>query len=185
MDHIQQPGNTKKRKVPANLASASHGQDAGSGQSGGEDEPTDRAIPTGRPESEYDSVPPRTQGSLHGTPLRQKGKLTKSMIASIQHKEMLKTRKRQLAAVLGALTHGDTLALDQALSANYPFTGGLTGDQDPPRMRLSRRRAAVLARAFKAFKSMYPEPQDAFPFPESEFAYVCPSASELNLCACP
>ena len=110
--------------------------------------------------------------------MRRRGRLTKAMVAGIQHKEMLKNRKRQLAAVLGALTHGDTLALDQALSANYPFTLGLAGDQDPPRVRLSRRRAAVLARAFKAFESAHPDAGRVPLVAGAEFTYVCPSASE-------
>ncbi|KAH9893543.1 hypothetical protein C8Q73DRAFT_697389 [Cubamyces lactineus] len=67
---------------------------------------------------------------------------------------MLRSRKRQLAAVLGALAHGDTLALDQALSASYPFvqTGIDYRSGAPVRVRLSRRREARLARAYKAYR---------------------------------
>ncbi|KAI0640233.1 hypothetical protein C8Q77DRAFT_1153117 [Trametes polyzona] len=43
------------------------------------------------------------------------------MLAGLQQKEMLRSRKRQLAAVLGALAQRDTVALDQVLSASYPF----------------------------------------------------------------
>ena len=178
IDHLQQPGNTKKRKVPVNLAAVGHAHELGSAQPGGEDELVDRAIPTGRPESEYDSGGvPSSPSALQGSTPRRRGKLTKAMIASLQHKEMLKNRKRQLAAVLGALTQGDTTALDQALSANYPFTTGLSGDQEPPKIRLSKRRPAVLARAFRNFKSMYDPPEDSAPFPTSDFTFTCPSAS--------
>ncbi|TFK69309.1 hypothetical protein BDN72DRAFT_619552 [Pluteus cervinus] len=62
------------------------------------------------------------------TPLSRRAKITAATLAGLQHKEMLKSRKRQLAAVLGALSLGDTLALDQALSASYPFLmGGSSG----------------------------------------------------------
>ncbi|TFY74878.1 hypothetical protein EWM64_g9136, partial [Hericium alpestre] len=42
IDHLQQPGNTKKRKVPANQSASQHGPDSADGHSGGEDEQTDR-----------------------------------------------------------------------------------------------------------------------------------------------
>ena len=179
VDHLQQPGNTKKRKVPANLAAAAHAHELGAAQLEGEDELVDRAIPTGRPESEYDSggAPPSPPLSQTGSP-RRRGKVTKAMLASLQHKEMLKNRKRQLAAVLGALTQGDTLALDQALSANYPFTSGIAGDQEPPKIRLSKRRPAVLERAFKSSKSLHDPQKDTVPFPTAEFTFTCPSASQ-------
>ena len=175
MEHLQQPGNTKKRNVPANLAAAGHGPDAGTGQDDGEDEQADRAIPTGRPE-EYDSGATPGQVGLGGR--KRRGRLTKFMLAGIQHKEMLKNRKRQLAAVLGALTHGDTLALDQALSANYPFMTGMSGDQEPPRVRPSHRLAAVMARNFKTFQSMYPPEEQTVPFPTTEFTFIFASASK-------
>jgi hypothetical protein len=74
----------------------------------------------------YDSTPPPVfppppfPGQLSML-IQKKGKLTAATLAGLQHKEQLKARKRQLAAVMGALSHGDTLALDQALSFNYPF----------------------------------------------------------------
>ncbi|KAI8985539.1 hypothetical protein BD414DRAFT_507998 [Trametes punicea] len=177
VDHLQQPGNTKKRKVPANMSGSAHGHDAGSTGSGAEDESGDRSIPTGRGR-DGDAVSvgiggvggggtgggggsgsgaglglgPGTQG-LPGRGGRR-GRLTRATLAGLQHKEVLRSRKRQLAAVLGALAHGDTLALDQALSASYPFvqTGVDYQSGAPVRVRLSRRREARLARAYKAYK---------------------------------
>lgn len=131
---------------------------------------------------------------------RKRGKLTAVTLAGLQHKEMLKTRKRQLAAVMGALSHGDTLALDQALSTNYPLLPGLSGalgmagfkvggdssadiDSSQP-VRKSKRRTVRLARAMKAMLEM-PERRnrhpDAVPFPVSEFLFSCPSGSECLL----
>lgn len=185
IDHIQQPGNTKKRKVPANISGAVHGTDAGSAS--GEDEPTDRAIPTGRTDHEYDAVgvPPSTvpQQANRGTGQR-KGRLSKATLAGLQHKEMLKSRKRQLAVVLGALTHGDTLALDQALSTSYPFAqGGIGVDSSHPgtaKIHLSQRRQARLARAYKAYYASLSlsKATKHVLFPQDDFSFACPSASE-------
>lgn len=191
IDHLQAPSNHKKRKVPAN-ANASSRHDTGDPHSGGEDEPTDRGIPTGRPLgsstlNENDTVDvfqPLTNtlsvANFSGGQGRRRGKMPAVTLAGLQHKETLKSRKRQLAAVLGALSHGDTLALDQALSANYPFVN--TGFDDlknlgPPKVRLSRRSAPRLARAVSiAEKHRHP---DKSPFPVCEFTYACPSPSEF------
>lgn len=181
VDHIQQPGNTKKRKVPANLAVSGNGDEAGEGAEGDEEEVTDRAIPTGRPEHEYDyGGGGYGQGYLGGG--QKRIRLPKATLAGLSHKEMLKTRKRQLATVLGALTHGDTLALDQALSANYPFaSSGIAADlqsRDLVRVRLSRRPVPRLARAFKAWWSSLPQDMYLAPFPEADFTFVFHSASK-------
>ncbi len=133
----------------------------------------------------------------------KRGKLTAVTLAGLQHKEMLKSRKRQLAAVMGALSHGDTLALDQALSTNYPLVGGLSGAAagamhsdlgglgprvDLPTVHKSKRRTVRLARAMSVMLEM-PERRnrhpDAVPFPEAEFSFECPSGSEcLFFCVC-
>lgn len=191
IDHLQAPSNHKKRKVPAN-ANASPGHDVGDPQSGAEDEPTDRGIPTGRPlgssthneNNTVDIFQPLTNtlsaAILGGGQGRRGGKIPAVILAGLQHKETLKSRKRQLAAVLGALSHGDTLALDQALSANYPFVN--TGFDDlknlgPPKIRLSRRSAPRLARVVHiAEKHRHP---DKSPFPVCEFTYACPSSSKF------
>ncbi|OBZ73603.1 ATP-dependent RNA helicase ded1 [Grifola frondosa] len=188
VDHLQQPGNTKKRKVPANMSGSPHGHDTGSGNSGAEDdrhEPTDRGIPTGR-DRDYDSVGVSPQTVSPGVLSQKKGKLSRATLAGLHHKEMLKTRKRQLSAVLGALSHVDSLALDMALSSNYPFVkNGIdyrTGA--PVKVRLSRRRGPQLARAFRAFKaSMPPSAEDLKPFdvPSPDFSFVCHSATSDRL----
>ncbi|THH32478.1 hypothetical protein EUX98_g1747 [Antrodiella citrinella] len=184
IDHLQQPGNTKKRKVPANMSNAAHGHDASS-TSGGEDEPTDRAIPTGRTDSEYDSIGTQALNASSGGTSQRRGKLSRATAAGLQHKEMLKSRKRQLAVVLGALSHGDTLALDHALSTTYPFTQGV-GDGTHPdsvRIRLSRRTAPRLARAYKAFHHTLDPPEDETLLPESDFSFVYHSATSDRLIA--
>ncbi|KAI0630604.1 hypothetical protein C8Q77DRAFT_1134189 [Trametes polyzona] len=156
------------------MSGSAHGHDGGSTGSGAEDDLGDRAIPSGR-DRDGDAVAVGVPGGGGGTgggggvglttgggfltyllqgrgPRR--GRLTRATLAGLQHKEMLRSRKRQLAAVLGALAQGDTLALDQALSASYPFiqTGIDYRSGAPVRVRLSHRREARLARAFKAYR---------------------------------
>ncbi|PIL25180.1 hypothetical protein GSI_13069 [Ganoderma sinense ZZ0214-1] len=169
VDHLQQPGNTKKRKVPANMSGSAHGHDAGSGGSGAEDDGADRDQDrdrerdrdTTRRERDADAV----GGGLRGGGLGgggggagaqlqlalagKKGRLSRATLAGLQHKEVLRSRKRQLAAVIATLSHGDTLALDHALSANHIFVQANT------RVRLSRRRAARFTRALKAYASAH------------------------------
>jgi hypothetical protein len=181
IDHLQQPGNTKKRKVPANIGNRGglDGEEAGGGR-----EEMERGIPTGRTEgggggSESATEAYRPTAGQLGMLGQKRGKLAAVTLAGLQHKEMLKSRKRQLAAVLGALSHGDTLALDQALSANYPFVPGGRFD-DVKNMeipvRLSKRTTVRLARAMRIKR--VPRHPDAIPLPASEFTFVCPSASE-------
>jgi hypothetical protein len=174
IDHLQQPGNTKKRKVPANASSSFRGlNDPGSAD--GQEEPTERGIPTGR--SDYEVAEAYTPPSTFSMLFQRKSKLTAATLAGLQHKETLKTRKRQLAAVLGALSHGDTLALDQALSANYPFSGSGFEDLkngELPKVRLSRRKVVRMTRAAKR----HPRHPDQVPFPVCNFSFVCTSASE-------
>ena len=181
-EHLQQPGNTKKRKVPANMSGGAHGRDSG-GNSGAEDELSERGVPTGgRGDREYDATGERPGA---GALVQRKGKLPRATLAGLQHKELLRARKRQLQAVIGQLAQqGDTLALDQALSASYPFARLTLSDKPPPplRVRLSRRRGPRLARAFRAFRASLPpntyEPKIVVP-PESDFSFACDSLSEF------
>ncbi|GJE91309.1 hypothetical protein PsYK624_074580 [Phanerochaete sordida] len=189
VDHIQQPGNTKKRKVPANLGAMGHGSEQGDGSEGGEDETADRAIPTGRPEYEYDSGGTSYTQGYSGTSTgdQRRAKMSRATLAGLSHKEMLKSRKRQLATVLGALAHGDTLALDQALSANYPFaSSGIAADlqsRDLIRTRLSRRPVSRLSRAFKAWRGSLSEESALQPFPECDFTFTVHCATSDRLVA--
>ena len=188
IDHLQQPGNTKKRKVPANASLSPHGHDIGSGHSG-EDEPIERGgLGDGRFDHDLaDSLSVPSSG-MSG---QRRGKLTPATLAGLQHKEMLRHRKRQLAAVLGAISHGDTLALDQALTSYYPFANmGLSTDMksvEPVRVRLSCRKGPRLARSAKALidlNASLPSSKNTSSsakkiiFPSSGFLFVCHSASE-------
>ncbi|KAK2462234.1 hypothetical protein APHAL10511_005730 [Amanita phalloides] len=192
IDHLQQPGNTKKRKVPAN-ASVTQREDVESVDHM-QEEGEERVV---EDESETSSVERSASGGVgyqhpHPYPMSphaslvptmyhgwRRGKLTAATLAGLQHKELLKTRKRQLAAVLGALSHGDTLALDQALSVNYPSEEVKKLGSDPPRVRLSKRRAVRMARMARKEKGKRRKTK----FPVGEFTFVCPSATADRLIA--
>lgn len=62
-------------------------------------------------------------GSAQQLPPRQfhrKAKLSPVTLAGLQRKELIRSRKKQLEAIMGTLPVGDTWALDHALSANFP-----------------------------------------------------------------
>ena len=202
VDHLQQHGNTKKRKVPANMSGSGRHGDPRSGDNSGEDDDdgqggfggsgglggTSRGIPTGRPfeqdhPSRFDdqgpfSTIPTTGPTLSLLPGR-KIKMSAATRAGLQHKEVLKSRKRQLAAVLGALSHGDTLALDQALSARYPYglPGELKGALVPPKTRLSKRKGSRILREWRA-NDLHGAKNTNSGFPSGGFSFVHASASK-------
>ena len=205
VDHLQQHGNTKKRKVPANISGGGrhgHRGDTGSGDNSGADDDDGqggfggsgglgeitRGIPTGRP-FEYDhpsqsddqdpASPSTTSGSTLSLLPGRKPKMSAATRAGLQHKEVLKSRKKQLAAVLGALSHGDNLALDQALSARYPYglPGELKGTLIHPKARLSKRKGPRILRELRIKNIDGAENVDSG-FPSGNFSFVHDSASK-------
>ena len=177
-DHMQQHGNTKKRKVPANMACAGGGRERGSDEEGHLDVLAAAAAATASPSL---SPPPILPSASQGP---RKGKISSSALAGLQHKELVRQRKRQLAAVLGALSLGDTFALDQALSTHIPFVSTMEGPEaysDVRKARLSRRRGPRLARAARA-QMVSSDKHTRAPFPAAQFAFAYPSASEYRIC---
>lgn len=197
VDHLQQPGNTKKRKVPANASVSQRDEVESSDHM--QDEGEERGVPMGPDcdDLETSSVERYMSGGAgyqHPHPYQllphaslvptryhgwKRGKLTTATLAGLQHKEMLKTRKRQLAAVLGALSYGDTLALDQALSVSYPFEDVKNIGSDRPKIRLSKRRVVRIARIAKENTT-----EGRNKMPVCVFTFLCPSSSECA-CSCP
>ncbi|RXW17788.1 hypothetical protein EST38_g8065 [Candolleomyces aberdarensis] len=262
-DHLRQPGNTKKRKVPANTGSSpqrisrgDEGDELDPGGLGGGQQAADGGIADGGTGNSAGGGGEGTLGAGteafggRGTPypgggyggtqfpigrlplsalstftttcpsaarvgqlksvVRVRGKLVGAMVAGIQHKEMLKARKRQLAAVMGVLSQGDTLALDQALSMvgnTGPFGGPLSSpssitapgsgvgtgrfadekenqgeEQKAATVRLSRRTSARMARAVvRTMKSG--GPRQAGALPSRKFSFACDSATKERLIA--
>lgn len=181
IDHLQQPGNTKKRKVPsAHHHQSLHGSpDTHSILNGDSDEGLDR------PAVAHGDADGDTTSSSLGVPALGVPKLrlrvTAATLAGLQYKELLKTRKRQLAAVLGATSHGDTLALDQALVASYPGVPG-TKVITPKPSEYGLLRPVVRARRRKRSdnkENIVPGTMTTG-FPLDKFTFECHSASELN-----
>ena len=138
------PKNFKKRKVP--VAAHARLEDVMDPQDGEEEggealfgaergiaaEPIDTVPPAPPPLSHMTLTSPYATTSNGGNnagdnmsgvvlSFKKRGKLSPAAQAGLQLKEMLRNRKRQLATVLGAFSHNDSLALDQALSGRYPF----------------------------------------------------------------
>ncbi|KAA1468928.1 hypothetical protein DENSPDRAFT_834426 [Dentipellis sp. KUC8613] len=123
---------------------------------------------------------------MDGGGTQRRGRMLPATLVGLQHKEILKNRKRQLAAVLGALSLGDTLALDQALSANYPLLNPATASRasgiKPPMLRRPYR----LARRNANLTMTHPgrsENAQGCRFPSSEFTFECRSATSVRLVA--
>jgi hypothetical protein len=138
---LQQSGNTKKRKVPVNANSRI--SDTNSTCSGEEENASHRFVSIGR----RDDIEPEDDASLPSSHLSwlslNGGKVSRATNAALKHKEMLKAGKKQFASVLGEMSHGNTLALDQALTARYPLAKlALTvrpQGESTPKIRLSKR----------------------------------------------
>lgn len=133
IDHLQQPGNTKKRKVPAahismmggpsfddssgvlsglenGLGQSDEVQGFSGGQLGGGDVSFARTMAV--------AVPSQQQtGSTHP----RKFNASPATMTGMKQKEMLKSRKRQVLAVVNSLPNAETLALDQALASQLPW----------------------------------------------------------------
>lgn len=164
-DHLQQPGNTKKRKVPANVNGSTGRREVSPPPS--VDVPALAGQRDPGPDIPVAALSPATQAP-------RRGKI--SLSTRLQHKELLDDRKRQLTAVLGALSLDDTLALDQALSTYIPSVSMLSPSTNPPKVRLSQRRVPRLARAAK-FATLKNFTTRA-PFPAVRFTFSYASASQ-------
>jgi len=166
VDHLQQPNNTKKRKVPTapHQTQLSGGLNDGSGIGDDDGSKMDG--------SELDAAAGLTAaGHLRGRP-----RISAITIAGLQHKELLKRRRVQLSTVLGAVTASDELALDQALGARYNVVGvAITAPRpsDYTEVReLKRKRRKVLA-------TIDPSPnQPDLELSSDAFSFDCHSAGE-------
>jgi hypothetical protein len=173
VDQMQQQGNAKKRKVPAHLSGSQMGPDSSDVHSGEEEPPIER-VPHG-----LTSPPgtPATAAAVEITPEKEPsgvetvsrlGKMLPATMVGLRQKEMLKHRKRQLAAALSAPMLGDSLALDQALLANYTR---LNKNRSGVGRNARCRRPSRVARR----RHVQPAPPSSTParraFPDSEFTF--------------
>lgn len=189
VDHMGQQGqgNTKKRKVPANVGGSpphhhlhhyssyrgalgvygagtmgygdngrfeeeerefnfgcGFGMDFGAGTGSAAAPGSNR---TGDIESDvFGPLPGSTGGYQHISPddvvplpprhFHRKAKLSPATLAGLQRKELVRSRKKQLEAIMGPLSVGNTWTLDHALSANFPsllsFSSASSSPSDSP-----------------------------------------------------
>lgn len=183
LDQMPQQGNAKKRKVPAHLSGSQMGPDSSDVHSGEEEPPIERVLPgfvspTGTPASvaAATTAGAASEGELSGAEtVGRRGKVLPATMVGLRQKEMLKHRKRQLAAALSAPLLGDSLALDQALLANYTLLNenraGM-GRNARLKSRPVRRRASRVVRRRRA----PPAPPASSPtrhiFPDDEFTFL-------------
>ena len=184
-DQMQQQGNAKKRKVPAHLSGLQMGPDSSDVHSGEEEPSAERALPgfaspTGTPGAAAAAAAEEEPSGVEMVGPR--GKMLPATMVGLRQKEMLKHRKRQLAAALSAPLLGDSLALDQALLANYTLLNenrpGMGRNVRLIKSRLTRmrRRPSRVARRHRA----QPAPLSSSPtrriFPDRDFTFLRLSA---------
>ncbi len=179
LDQMQQQGNAKKRKVPAHLSGSQMGPDSSDVHSGEEEPPVERVLPgvassTVTPAAAAATVAPE-EGPSGAETVGRRGKMLLATMVGLRQKEMLKHRKRQLAAVLSAPLLGDSLALDQALLANYTLLNenraGM-GRNARLKSRLMRRRASRVVRRHRAQPAPPSSSSTRRIFPDSEFTFL-------------
>jgi hypothetical protein len=193
-DQTQQQGNAKKRKVPAHLSGLQMGPDSADVHSGEEEEkqPGGEKVPpslgsslaasaaVASPEEE----PFRAEG---GDGHQGQGKLLPATMVGLRKKQVLKHRRRQLAALLGSLSLGDSLALDQALLTDYALNekragagaGGSSNSNSRNarhQSRLKRRRASRVVRRHRTLPPRPPSEPTRRIFPDSEFTFLSSNA---------
>jgi hypothetical protein len=193
-DQTQQQGNAKKRKVPAHLSGLQMGPDSADVHSGEEEEKQPGAgekVPASFGSSPAASAAVASpegepfQGGAEGGDGHQ-GKLLPATMVGLRKKQVLKHRRRQLAALLGSLSLGDSLALDQALLAkcavvNEKRSGAGGGDSSSSRnarhkSRLKRRRASRVVRRHRTLPPRPPSEPTRRIFPDSEFTFLSSNA---------
>jgi hypothetical protein len=186
VDHLQQPGNTKKRKVPQ--------PPAASYQNERTEQDPDWVNRDGLEPSEY---PAQDDGRLLHPPTdsailslsKQKHKHSRATQACIRHKELVKMRQRQLTTVLGTVQSSNPIALEQALASAQPFLKsdpyGLLKDayRIRPSLRPSRKAARRAARLHDSLISVSsPSLEAKYGLPNCEFSFDKSSPSAHTSC---
>jgi hypothetical protein len=172
-DHLQPPGNKKKRKVPANASSAG----AEHGGRGDEDEPDDAPDEPDRPGAApgtEDGTAEPPDGTYVLTPM-QRRRLSRFARAGLFVKDLIRARKRQVSVVLEEGEPEDPIALEHALSTSFPFLD-VVCNGDPVVRRSKRRFMRVCG---SPFRKDDPEAPWSY-FPEGTFEYECLSPGERH-----
>jgi hypothetical protein len=208
MNSSQQQGNAKKRKVPAHLSGSQMGPDSADVHSGedeqlltppgrGERAPSDFACPAEAMASAAAGAAPGEEAFGCGTEADGRhGKVLPATMVGLRQKQVLKHRRRQLAALLGSGSPslGDSIALDQALLANkYALLNddrSSVGRNVRLKRRLKKRgRASRVIRRYCTVAPLPPSERTRRIFPDGEFTFlssnagVSPFGSTHGVCA--
>lgn len=177
VDHLQLPANTKKRKIPGlNRPSSLSGEVAAGGEAPAaelEGQMNEGSLQLAAHRLLVDGPDDGTQPVTQPGP-RKNTRESNVTQAGMRQKSLVNTRKKQFAAVLDDFPDGDSLALEQALSARYPQLDGLDPKAAPP-LRTSR-------------KANLKSPQTPFQptlengnVPTCDFTFEYPSACKLSM----
>ncbi|KAI0306004.1 hypothetical protein B0F90DRAFT_1666135 [Multifurca ochricompacta] len=172
LDQMQQQGNAKKRKVPAHLSGSQMGPDSSDVHSGEEEQPVERASPSLASPAETT----REEGVISAEADSRRGKMLPATMVGLRQKEMLMSRKQQLAGVLGTPSSDDSLALDHALLANYALLNenrfGMSSRTARLKSRLMPRRASRVVRRYRTLPLGPPSEPTHRIFPDGEFTFL-------------
>jgi hypothetical protein len=191
MDPSQQQGNAKKRKVPAHLSGSQMGPDSADVHSGEDEQPLtmagggERRVPStfARPVEAVASA--AAMGAAPGGKAfdsgaeadGRHGKVLPATIVGLRQKQVLKHRRRQLAALLGSgsPSFGDSLALDQALLTLNDNRSSM-GRNVRLKTRLKRRRASRGVRRHCTLAPPSQSERTCRIFPDGEFTFLSSNA---------
>jgi len=206
-DHTQQQGNAKKRKVPAHLSGSQMGPDSADVHSSEEElqlpqkqhlQSGDRVLAGFASHGVVASAgaggasEEESFGVAYGAADGRGGKHLPATMVGLRQKQVLKHRRRQLAALLGspsptALGDSHSLALDQALLANNHMLlnenrSGVSGSIGTSRnarlvkSRLIRRRSSRAVRRHRTLPPLARSEPTCPIFPDGEFTFLSSNA---------
>ncbi|KAI9436765.1 hypothetical protein F5148DRAFT_1264359 [Russula earlei] len=197
LDHAQQQGNAKKRKVPAHLSGSQMGPDSADVHSSEEETQLQlqhhsfgERVPHGFASSSCaEEEPINVSYEAVGTSRRGRGKMLSATMVGLRRKQVLKYRRRQLAALLGSPSLGNSLALDQALLAsncsllNGNCSGWSSSKSAWLKSRLMRRRGSRVIRRHHTLPPLPLSGPTRRIFPDGEFTFVSSNAASERLIA--
>lgn len=192
VDHLQQPGNTKKRKVPAahSMLGGTNFDDSLGSLSGtdGVVRQSDETYGFSGGHLGGAGVPARVSSSsgdglqTTGTAAHpRKFRASAATMAGLKRKEMLKSRKRQVLAIVNSIPNTETLALDQALATQLGWYRPASG------IHFRRKSATRRSHNISASSRRHLIPQSTTTsygatWEQQPFTFECSSTSKFSAC---
>jgi hypothetical protein len=178
IDQLEQPGNTKKRKVPLVRQTGYPADFIGDPETPeGENQSNDRRVsPASHGTDQKPQLPDKPPQTSVAHPVR-KSRMSKATQAWLSNKEIFKSRKRQLTAVLGNAYNEDSPSLEYALSFVQPFAkvASFGSNKSDLRIRPSQRPLRIAARRAANAHGESASTETKFRGREFSFAMLCAS----------